>query len=165
MDYSSVQSRVESFRINGWALDFMNPEDLAAAGFYYRGIEDIVQCFACNGKLWRWHAGDDPMADHRRHYAHCSFVRGILLPSSSIQRQSQDVCGIYMENSPQNPNNNVEQQETSNRIVCKICYDEEMTLMFIPCNHIICGFECGYRLQTCPICNSRIRVRERVYFA
>ncbi|XP_077976844.1 baculoviral IAP repeat-containing protein 7-like [Glandiceps talaboti] len=52
------------------------PEDLAKAGFYYCGSDDRVQCFCCYGILKNWRLGDIPMAEHRKYFPSCPFVKG-----------------------------------------------------------------------------------------
>ena len=53
-----------------------NPDDLAAAGFYYMGMADRTRCAFCWGILRNWEFNDIPMEEHRRHFKDCPFVRG-----------------------------------------------------------------------------------------
>ncbi|XP_042204179.1 baculoviral IAP repeat-containing protein 7-B-like [Homarus americanus] len=48
---------------------------LVAAGLFYSGISDWVQCFHCGGGLFSWRQGDDPIADHARYYPSCPYIR------------------------------------------------------------------------------------------
>ncbi|KYN50084.1 hypothetical protein ALC62_00112 [Cyphomyrmex costatus] len=38
---------------------------------------------------------------------------------------------------------------------CTVCYENERTHLFTPCNHLACCIDCIERLETnrCPICN------------
>lgn len=45
---------------------------LVAAGFFYTGISDQVQCYLCNGTFEQWEAGDEPHLEHARHFPRCS---------------------------------------------------------------------------------------------
>lgn len=53
------------------------PETLVAAGFFYTGLADWVQCFHCGGGLFAWRKDDDPAADHARYYPWCPFIRTV----------------------------------------------------------------------------------------
>lgn len=67
--YGSV-CRLEAVRLQSfenWPSSHVRPGDLAAAGFYYAGQTDLVQCFECSIKLCSWQDGEDPMAEHQRH--------------------------------------------------------------------------------------------------
>ncbi|XP_072043914.1 uncharacterized protein [Amphiura filiformis] len=47
--------------------------------------------------------------------------------------------------------------------LCKICMDEEMQVLFMPCNHFATCDECGKILDKCPICREDIQNKIRVY--
>ncbi|XP_061727713.1 baculoviral IAP repeat-containing protein 7-B-like [Cydia pomonella] len=59
-----------------WSVIFMNPDHLAAAGFFYTGFKDSVKCFECGIDISRWIEGDDAMTDHRRWSPICRFAKG-----------------------------------------------------------------------------------------
>lgn len=102
-DYRVEKLRLETYA--NWPLSYMKPEDLAAAGFYYTGMDDRVRCFECGVEICRWLRGDNPMADHQRWQDRCRFVRKVacgnvplgvdpaLIPKESTR--SRDVCGPY----------------------------------------------------------------------
>lgn len=52
----------------------ISPKELAEAGLYYTGKNDIVQCPYCFGTLERWEKDDRPFNEHYRRYPQCSFV-------------------------------------------------------------------------------------------
>lgn len=101
-DYRFETVRLQSFE--GWPLDFINPKDLAAAGFYYLHIEDKVRCFECKIEIHKWEKGDVPMTDHKRHSPRCRFVRNIPCGNVPIDvdpdsvslpsPRGYDVCGL-----------------------------------------------------------------------
>ncbi|TNN33744.1 Baculoviral IAP repeat-containing protein 7-B [Liparis tanakae] len=62
--------RLQTF--DGWPADApVTPGQLAEAGFFFLGPGDKVQCFCCSGVLWCWVRGDDPAAEHARHFPAC----------------------------------------------------------------------------------------------
>lgn len=48
---------------------------------------------------------------------------------------------------------------------CKICMEEEVCIVFMPCGHLACCKECSERLKECPICRAAITQRVRAYLA
>lgn len=75
---TSVQLERESERLKTfetWECDFIDPRVLAKAGFYYRNVEDSVQCVFCGIQIRGWEPGDDPDQDHRENSPNCDFVR------------------------------------------------------------------------------------------
>ncbi|RWS20685.1 baculoviral IAP repeat-containing protein 2-like protein, partial [Leptotrombidium deliense] len=66
--------RLESFLRGNWPLSFINPNDLAKAGFYYLKVGDEVRCAFCSGELDNWKQGDIPLIEHIRHYPRCKFI-------------------------------------------------------------------------------------------
>ena len=55
----------------------IQPQYLAAAGFYFVGPYDRVKCAFCQNVLRNWVAGDDPMTEHGQYYPECPFVAGV----------------------------------------------------------------------------------------
>ncbi|KAG0717151.1 Baculoviral IAP repeat-containing protein 7-A [Chionoecetes opilio] len=55
----------------------VTPDSIVAAGFFYTGLSDMVQCFHCGGGLFGWREGDDPAADHAHYYPWCPFIRTV----------------------------------------------------------------------------------------
>jgi len=64
----NVFSREQTFLCN-WPNHMRAPyQDLAAAGFFYLGTFDRVQCFYCGGTLHNWHYRDEPWYEHAKWY-------------------------------------------------------------------------------------------------
>lgn len=107
-EVDNVGYRFESERLRSfenWPLSYIEPEKLAAAGFYYLGEGDKVKCFECNIEICQWVENDDPMEDHKRWSNRCRFIK--KLPCGNVpigadpntippvQSSNLDVCGIY----------------------------------------------------------------------
>ncbi|XP_053214461.1 uncharacterized protein LOC128397738 [Panonychus citri] len=70
---SCQSERIKSFL--NWAFDkVVSSYQLAAAGFYYPGINDIVRCFHCDGAIHNWQFGDDPFTLHAKCFPNCGFI-------------------------------------------------------------------------------------------
>ena len=84
-----VQLRSESVRLStfhDWpssAGHIVEPRELAAAGLFYTGHADRVQCAFCRGYLRNWRQGDRPMQEHRRHFPDCPLIRGAAAGAES----------------------------------------------------------------------------------
>ncbi|MDP0589276.1 MAG: RING-HC finger protein [Candidatus Endonucleobacter bathymodioli] len=74
-DYVDECRRRNSFDHPNWTCNQQNTADLAAAGFFYTGVEDIVRCFYCSLGLSGWNKDDDVWQEHAQHSADCWFLR------------------------------------------------------------------------------------------
>jgi hypothetical protein len=91
-DMENENQRLRSFqRNNGWR-GAVDPQKLAAAGFYYTGIHDHVKCFACDVSLKAWQPGDDPIREHIKNEPNCPHIHRFsnkfsltYLPSVGLQ--------------------------------------------------------------------------------
>lgn len=103
MEYRFEEVRLASFK--EWPVPFINPKDLAAAGFYYTKQSDCVKCFECNTEICKWEVGDDPMIEHERWGGRCRFIRKFPCGNVSIGTdpknippavpRSYDICGPF----------------------------------------------------------------------
>ncbi|KAI0227251.1 Baculoviral IAP repeat-containing protein 7-A [Lamellibrachia satsuma] len=51
------------------------------------------------------------------------------------------------------------------RLLCKICLDDEAKILFLPCGHLCSCAKCAPALRNCPICRALIRGTVRVYLS
>uniref|UniRef100_A0A8C6WQR5 X-linked inhibitor of apoptosis n=1 Tax=Neogobius melanostomus TaxID=47308 RepID=A0A8C6WQR5_9GOBI len=71
----SEEARLDTFA--SWPSNSpMRPTDLAQAGLYYMGQNDLVQCFCCAGMMGAWESGDCAWEEHEKHYRNCFFILG-----------------------------------------------------------------------------------------
>lgn len=71
--YLTAEQRRMSFTSWPTYLD-QTPRQMAEAGFFYVGIKDYTQCYACNIILEKWNRGEHPLAEHARHSPRCPHV-------------------------------------------------------------------------------------------
>uniref|UniRef100_W5MK06 Baculoviral IAP repeat-containing protein 1-like n=1 Tax=Lepisosteus oculatus TaxID=7918 RepID=W5MK06_LEPOC len=75
--FEDEDSRMESF--TQWpSSSTILPRQLAQAGFFYTGKEEIVQCFCCGGQISQWEE-TDPIQEHQNQFPQCQYVRDINL--------------------------------------------------------------------------------------
>jgi len=103
-DRSWQNLRLQSFRLqtfHDWSNDHVNVLDLASAGFFFSGVNDMVQCAFCRKRLNNWKNGDIPAEEHRLFAPTCPFVEQnfcCLAPSvetiSGQQHQADKQVGL-----------------------------------------------------------------------
>ena len=80
-----------------WSVPFMDANQLAAAGFYFTNLSDVVRCVFCGVRVCHWSAGDDALKEHHRWSPSCGFVKGLCVGNIPILSKDQ------FEKSPQQP--------------------------------------------------------------
>lgn len=90
----SEKVRLSTFK--GWpAAEIVEPKALAAAGLFYRGRDDRVQCAFCRGFLTEWEINDIPYIEHGKHFPDCPFIRKLDVGNVPIDSSSvTPVCAI-----------------------------------------------------------------------
>ncbi|XP_060615655.2 baculoviral IAP repeat-containing protein 1 [Anolis sagrei] len=86
--YKDLESRLQSFADWPFYARDTQPDLLAKAGFFFTGIKDTVQCFACSGCLGNWEEGDDPWKEHAKWFPECAF----------LQKEKSDEIKEYIQN-------------------------------------------------------------------
>ncbi|XP_072932737.1 death-associated inhibitor of apoptosis 2-like isoform X2 [Epargyreus clarus] len=49
--------------------------------------------------------------------------------------------------------------------ICKVCMDGEVSVVFLPCGHLVSCAGCGAALAACPLCRAPVRALVRAYLA
>jgi len=50
------------------------------------------------------------------------------------------------------------------RTLCKICMEEDVSVVFLPCGHLVCCYSCAYVSHNCPVCRTQITRSVRVFW-
>jgi hypothetical protein len=69
--YSTYERRLWSFQ--KWKGK-LQPEQLAACGFYYLLKDDICKCFYCGVEIFQWEYNDCPIFEHCKYNKNCNLV-------------------------------------------------------------------------------------------
>ena len=48
---------------------------------------------------------------------------------------------------------------------CKVCMDKPVSIVFIPCGHLVVCSDCATSLRHCPICRASIRGSVRAFMS
>ncbi|NXU96025.1 BIR7B protein, partial [Cettia cetti] len=140
----------------------MHPEQLARAGFFYTGQGDVVRCFYCDGGVRSWSLGDDPWREHAKWYPECEFLlhsRGREFVSS-IQATFSTTLLAPSQLSTEEKLRRLQEERT-----CKVCMDKDVSVVFVPCGHLVACEECALNLRLCPICRAVIRGSVRAFMS
>ncbi|NXG66407.1 BIR7B protein, partial [Hemiprocne comata] len=151
----------------------MHPEQLARAGFFYTGQGDVVRCFYCDGGVRNWSFGDDPWREHAKWYPGCEFLlqsRGREFVSSVQDSFSSTtlspVTFFFFSGKDESLMSTEEQlRRLQEERMCKVCMDRDVSVVFVPCGHLVACGECALNLRLCPICRAVIRGSVRTFMS
>lgn len=79
--HRTLGKRLESFE--NWKGETC-PSDMALAGFYFTGSEDICTCFHCGIEIKEWEFLDSPLDEHLSHSPNCGFALAMEKMSDNI---------------------------------------------------------------------------------
>ncbi|XP_058798849.1 baculoviral IAP repeat-containing protein 2-like [Phymastichus coffea] len=227
--YATYDARLQSF--DDWPISMsQTKEQLAEAGLYYVGRGDMTACYQCGVALKSWEPQDDPWVQHAKWRPTCSLVAtkgqefidnavgkdaippleaalenvalvnnvetlepSVLQIRESVEESNgqtmvgQDVVGISnippvptpraniaakTENSLRTTSTNgdrkseePEEKLLDDATICKICYDDVLGVVFVPCGHIVSCLKCAPSLTTCAVCRKKIEYYARVYLS
>lgn len=102
---------------------------------------------------------------------HINFPQEQQLPSSIPLSYHQVIepsyISGYSSSSPSNINGYSSGSSSSSPSnlngICKICYENTIQLVFLPCGHSVSCLSCSQRLFTCPCCRATITTRIRTF--
>lgn len=55
--------------------------------------------------------------------------------------------------------------EMKERTMCILCCEERVSIVFLPCGHLVSCAQCSPALKNCPVCRESIKGTVRVFFA
>lgn len=152
--YDTYIKRLETFK--NFPVN-ITKETFALAGFYYTGKKDQTLCYHCGVGLSDWDIKDDPWEKHAKWSEKCGY-----LINTKGQEYINNIIGIK---TTEEADSRITQKNITNSNICKICYDRELNIVFLPCGHIIACETCSVKILTCSICRTRIEKIVKVYFS
>lgn len=93
-DLKIHENRLRTY--SNWPLNFIAPESLAQAGFYYLNVADQVKCAFCGGIIGQWETNDQPLQEHRKFFPDCPIVR-----QDEIQQEEIGIQSVRTAKSPE----------------------------------------------------------------
>ncbi|NWX83801.1 BIR protein, partial [Nothoprocta ornata] len=82
--------------------------------------------------------------------------RDLFVEKSVKYVPTEDVSGLPMEEQLRR----LQEERT-----CKVCMDKEVSIVFIPCGHLVVCKECAPSLRKCPICRGTIKGTVRTFLS
>lgn len=163
-DYQLLSDRMKSYET--WPIGIkQRPQDLSAAGFFYSGQSDVTICFSCGLLINDWEEDDNPWIEHKRLVKkECKYLKfnqdQVKLSKRKVERR-KDSIPLEKLNSYDDS-----EKQLSHDTICKICFSNKSTIVFIPCKHVaVCG-QCLFGIgDNCPICRSPIDDKIALYFS
>ncbi|XP_057672920.1 death-associated inhibitor of apoptosis 1-like [Diorhabda carinulata] len=179
-DYITYESRLATFE--DWPKSLkQRPADLAEAGFYYSGLGDQTVCYHCGGGLKDWEEDDDPWEQHALWFSTCVLVN--LKKGKDyiehVKRKYEDMLSIPESNdietredssdteslSDKLEENTLDAERENEKTICKICYKNELGVVFLPCGHIVACADCAAILKKCAVCRKTVEATVRAYLS
>lgn len=159
--FMTESERIKTFL--GWPCDMkQQPAQLAEAGFFYIGTNDSVKCFQCGGGLTRWTETDIPWEQHAIWYERCLFLK--LKKGEDFINKMQAQKFFESGGIKDKEHKGYDDKEENDKRLCKICYETEFNISFIPCGHILSCHKCALNVTKCPYCRQCFTSILRVYF-
>ncbi|CAH0720023.1 unnamed protein product, partial [Brenthis ino] len=164
--YASEAARLRSF--SDWPRSMkQKPEELAEAGFFYTGQGDKTKCFYCDGGLKDWENDDVPWEQHARWFDRCAYVQ-LVKGREYVQKVITEATAISApqelnetsQTTIKNGDNNIEDTK-----LCKICFNDERNVVFVPCGHVVACAKCALSTDKCPMCRRTFTNAVRLYFS
>lgn len=182
-NYASLEARLRSFEMWPIALK-LKPNTLSEAGFFYTGKGDQTVCFHCGGGLKDWEESVEPWVEHARWFSKCNFV--LLVKGKKFvddvcgrkltekSKSAEDVCGTgpdCVKNEEDKTLLTADNKEgdgknkTEHTSICKICYADDVGVVFLPCGHLVACVKCALSLTTCAVCRQAVTATVRVFLS
>ena len=191
--FESEESRILTFT-NNWPhrVDNLSPERMAKAGFLYRGSDDRAICHQCGLSLYQWADSDIPEIEHAKYWSACTYLERTFGSEFITQHNSFCIPGeeflsgtrfgfatpeevvdptltrnppVENEESTITPLTEAKECDTSQELVCKVCFDARINALTMPCSHCFGCLACTTKLYSkeCPICRVIILDVNRIY--
>ncbi|CAB3387220.1 Hypothetical predicted protein [Cloeon dipterum] len=124
-------------------------------------------CEHCSVAIKDWLPDENPLEKHARENPQCPFVARIntlfftnfegykaAVNSMATKLSSSAKYGL---DALQELNLNSEPKEIPMEYVCKVCYNKEIEIAFLPCSHAVVCTQCAFQLQSCAVCKAKVQ--------
>ena len=58
-----------------------------------------------------------------------------------------------------------ENEELKEQTLCKVCLDNTVSIVFLPCGHLVTCADCAPAMRKCPICRALVKGTVRTYMS
>ncbi|KAF2975885.1 hypothetical protein EK904_008942 [Melospiza melodia maxima] len=145
----------------------VDKEQLAEAGFYSIGKGDHVVCFHCGGGLQEWKENEDPWDQHAKWFPGLSgsvaFSQQLFLKVKELLELENSCQGVVAFPKSSDLSTEEKLRRLQEEKLCKICMAKDVSVVFIPCGHLVACKECAQLLNECPLCRKDIMKIQEVF--
>lgn len=167
-EFANNTNRLNTFK--KWPIALKTrPGALCEAGLFYTGLGDYTICFHCGVGLCDWEDDDDPWIEHAIYAPNCNYVLSIkgFAFVSSLKRSSTTTVNSEHADTKELSKSNTGGKESdiseTESGLCKVCYLNEASIVFLPCAHLVSCGTCATKLSGCPVCRCNIKATVRVF--
>ena len=82
-----------------------------------------------------------------------------------LETQLKDLKNQIKRQQNQIQDQEIKIQELKEVQTCKICMDDGVAYVFIPCGHAICCGKCIANISRCPTCRAKIQKSQKIFFS
>ena len=101
---------------------------------------------------------------HNKGFSNCeNLISAIMQVENEEINNSKNTPSTSKKDKTSSKKNKLEKLMDSRK--CKVCHDEDVCMVFIPCGHLACCSKCGENVKKCPICHSEITERIRSFLS
>ncbi|XP_064455386.1 baculoviral IAP repeat-containing protein 7-B-like [Ornithodoros turicata] len=105
---------------------------------------------------------DEAEARAKRKRSAASVVADFMHAVCQLQR-TPETPGTSTELPPRlEEEQDEEMSDDQSERLCKICYQDNVSVAFVPCSHVACCVQCATVLSTCPICRTNVQGYMRI---
>lgn len=144
--------------------------------FYEHSINFRTCPFIMGGDVGNVPLGQDPFPGPKRPrpYDVCGFNdnnthSNHIVNEEEIHADNQSQVNNFNPNNSNRCNESLQSSNESGRSssdlngICKVCYSNDIQLIFLPCAHSVSCLSCAQQLRNCPVCRTDIATRIRTY--
>jgi len=124
----------------------LDQESFAKAGFFYKGSG--LTCYYCGLNIKTWKG--DPWVIHALKYTSC--------PVLQLTRGLEFVNRVRAKKTP-----TYEEPSRATNLNCKICLENPSNILYLPCRHLASCGECKLKVDSCPVCRTKVAAVIRVF--
>lgn len=161
----SEEKRLETFKLKMFPYPLSETffKILAFEGFFYCLVDKNTQCAYCRYVIGGWSENMDIKYTHSVLSPKCKFVRGERVENIQLNEPN-----LYIKSSNEQEVQEVDFQEYNmlkDRLKCKICFNNDIDIIFDYCGHAISCSNCSKCLKCCPTCRGSILAQKKIYFS
>jgi hypothetical protein len=165
---TNADERLRTFTFSPMEIK-LRSRDYVRSGFYYTGDNFKIRCFSCNLMIDKLHPKDDLNTTHYLRSPNCMFISKIVnrperspsfypfesttdkpIDKSSIKQTVSTKKRSYLELLKK-------VEEFEQLLTCKICLNDSVKCLVLPCRHLAACMKCTSRIDHCCICRTRIK--------